>query len=555
MSNYNIFHANTLKLPSSVIYIEKGDRVNKYGLVFFGSASTEYAEDFWENTLRLLENFAKNTSPQDDTEGQTWYDTSSSTLYVSTVTSPHVDEFTPETRAWRAVGRPYVSDNTPTTNLQSLWHKPTAAETLLFNGTNYEDIGIAALSKQGGIVTGDLTLTGDLSFNVWSTSAGSTVFSSSVIITSNLTTEIISQTGRGTVINFDPQVINFAHRNVDFVVGAANNISIGYNSSVVGPRQVQSIFSSSNASLNVPLNINNRQMSVGTQTTTGTDALTYQQYLDVLNTLIPQNFLRKDGSNEVAGLLSSSATITISSAEPRVTTTALRVPTNESSSAGIVVNSSSLGSTGGIAASMHVNNVSCLSYDSDYADVIRLQADTVVRNVQNPSSATDGATVNYTTAQISVAASLGGSPRRPVAWAVVSRTGVLLRSYGVLSCSTSIYGFDVTLTPIASSRINITTKRDAVFVSSLFHVDRDTNIETDFIFRTNNTLDIIDCRAFINYLESTASAVRVRIYTKETQNAFSFGSCDDLFVVENVNHNIGSTNFANSVCVVVYSLD
>lgn len=112
--------------PGSVV-------TNAASLRFVGSGMSNYGKIQQENMMRLLENFAGPTAPENPTVGQLWFDSQTSVLKICTATAP-------ETIRWEQLNSYQVSDIEPTNPaLGDIWFKK--------NGTNsgvmylYDGIG------------------------------------------------------------------------------------------------------------------------------------------------------------------------------------------------------------------------------------------------------------------------------------------------------------------------------------------------------------------------------------------------------------------------------
>ena len=72
MSSYPIYYSDSINKPAIVIDQSKIDYTTTLGLL--GPNAPGYGPVVARNFLRLLENFASATPPENPTEGQLWYD-------------------------------------------------------------------------------------------------------------------------------------------------------------------------------------------------------------------------------------------------------------------------------------------------------------------------------------------------------------------------------------------------------------------------------------------------------------------------------------------------
>lgn len=80
---------------------------NAASLRFTGKGAANYGKIQQENLMRLLENFAGDTEPNNATVGQLWYDTLAKTLKVATETPPLSVSPTAD---WRSLNATYITD-------------------------------------------------------------------------------------------------------------------------------------------------------------------------------------------------------------------------------------------------------------------------------------------------------------------------------------------------------------------------------------------------------------------------------------------------------------
>ena len=76
---YTVDYSESGKTP---IVVNDGTVNTSTSLTLIGKSYNRFGESLNENLLHLLENFAANTAPDNPTEGQLWYDTSESQLYI-----------------------------------------------------------------------------------------------------------------------------------------------------------------------------------------------------------------------------------------------------------------------------------------------------------------------------------------------------------------------------------------------------------------------------------------------------------------------------------------
>lgn len=73
--SYKINFTDTIANPSGITVEDQSLNNTDTDLVFVGKNFPGYSQYIGENFLHLLENFAKNTPPQNPVKGQLWYDT------------------------------------------------------------------------------------------------------------------------------------------------------------------------------------------------------------------------------------------------------------------------------------------------------------------------------------------------------------------------------------------------------------------------------------------------------------------------------------------------
>jgi len=110
-------------------------------LTLIGRNSTSFGEAINENFVKLLENFASTTAPENAIKGQIWFDTASNRLFVYDGTS------------FRSSGGPQVSSRVPdplTTG--DLWINNDTNQMYMFDGADLTLVGPIYTARQG--VTG-----------------------------------------------------------------------------------------------------------------------------------------------------------------------------------------------------------------------------------------------------------------------------------------------------------------------------------------------------------------------------------------------------------------
>ena len=125
--------------------------ITSTALTLIGRNSVAFGESINENFVKLLENFASTTAPENAIKGQIWFDTSTNRLFVY------------DGNGFRASGGPQVSPRVPdplTTG--DLWINNDTNQMWMFDGTDLILVGPIYTSNQG--VTGfkvDTVLDGD----------------------------------------------------------------------------------------------------------------------------------------------------------------------------------------------------------------------------------------------------------------------------------------------------------------------------------------------------------------------------------------------------------
>jgi hypothetical protein len=110
-------------------------------LTLIGRNSTSFGESINENFVKLLENFASTTAPENAIKGQIWFDTASNRLFVY------------DGNSFRSSGGPQVSPRVPdplTTG--DLWINNDTNQMYMFDGTDLTLVGPIYSASQG--VTG-----------------------------------------------------------------------------------------------------------------------------------------------------------------------------------------------------------------------------------------------------------------------------------------------------------------------------------------------------------------------------------------------------------------
>lgn len=118
---------------------------NQASLVFTGKGSANYGKIQQENLMRLLENFADNTAPDNPTIGQLWYDSTNQNLNLCTSKFPLV------WKSIQSVSITNVGEPPPTPqSLGDMWFERTGS----FSGILYVFTGLgrfpASISSNGG---------------------------------------------------------------------------------------------------------------------------------------------------------------------------------------------------------------------------------------------------------------------------------------------------------------------------------------------------------------------------------------------------------------------
>ena len=74
---------------STLLTIDSSTQKNTQNtsLTIFGKGTLDYGQDYWNNQIKMLENFAYGSEPLHSIMGQLWYDTSVKKLKVHNGTS------------------------------------------------------------------------------------------------------------------------------------------------------------------------------------------------------------------------------------------------------------------------------------------------------------------------------------------------------------------------------------------------------------------------------------------------------------------------------------
>ena len=124
-----------------------------------GKNVTPYGEYEVENLVHQLENFADDTAPGNPIEGQLWYDTGNSIMYVFTVGTSG--------NSWATVSGMIVSTTEPMINpkVGDLWYNPTTYNTQIYSSipSGFDWIPLNTVTVATSAPTG--TVAGELYFN------------------------------------------------------------------------------------------------------------------------------------------------------------------------------------------------------------------------------------------------------------------------------------------------------------------------------------------------------------------------------------------------------
>lgn len=511
MSNYNyiISHNNINKLPSPLIQLDKGDINNNYSLILFGSASTEYAQLFQENTLRLLENFARSVPPRAPTEGQTWYDKTSRTLFVATVQTPY-SENNPEVIEWKYINAPIISSTEPI-GRKVLWHNPIQGETYAFNGEAYEPLGLHYLDGSGGTISGTVTTEYPIVGNTW-TNTSVVTFNNNDINVTNLKIEntSIKQQHYGDPLAFTDNNLIVTYPSVTFEVSNNHNVNITHNENAHTPI----IEFTSLTHIYKPLNINNVQMTVGVDNASTTSALTKSEMDGVLQLITtPGNYLPTDGSQPVVGKILTSHDFCISTNTSSSAVIMEVTNRNSISSETSFVNSNSSGGTaGGITSSLRVNGEPFLQYDSDTPSVIQLRTNARIYNTMSPEASTDIANNEYFFDELETVSTIDSTYRtwRAIAWCTFQPDDSILNSFGVSEVKRiNRYYYRVTFNAEAEQHIDQNDRTMLIIVSPLTHRE----FGDDTWQSGSEKMCVLEARAFFDNRE-------LNIVINETQNRY-----------------------------------
>jgi hypothetical protein len=122
-STDDVSKAGAYSKPSFVVS-ERSTNTSSSSLTLFGKYSLSYGENLQTDLVRMLENYARDTSPANPTVGQLWFDTNTKILKVYTPTA--------SAPVWNAVGGGSSSGT----------------------GTSTGTLAIATISSLGGIIVG-----------------------------------------------------------------------------------------------------------------------------------------------------------------------------------------------------------------------------------------------------------------------------------------------------------------------------------------------------------------------------------------------------------------
>jgi hypothetical protein len=141
------------KTDGSVIVVLDGTKdTTSTSLTLFGRLVANYGDQTNENFVRLLENFAFNTSPVNPIRGQLWFDTTNDTVKVYT-----------SSNTWSSVGRSILGNLTATGNLflgtQAFEIQDLTGNVKVINKAPNGNISI--FSNISGVSTNVLNIAGD----------------------------------------------------------------------------------------------------------------------------------------------------------------------------------------------------------------------------------------------------------------------------------------------------------------------------------------------------------------------------------------------------------
>jgi microcystin-dependent protein len=129
MGSYLVNYTDTNKTPITVPD-QLGD--NSTSLTLSGRQSNSYAVEIAENFLHLLENFAKNSEPENPVEGQLWFDASPNSLQLKVF----------DGTAFVPAGNVFKSGATPTQGKPGdLWVDTEKQQLYLYNGSTWSLVG------------------------------------------------------------------------------------------------------------------------------------------------------------------------------------------------------------------------------------------------------------------------------------------------------------------------------------------------------------------------------------------------------------------------------
>jgi hypothetical protein len=130
MPDYTVNYSDPLKSP---ITVYEGQTDNTTSLTFNGRNSKNYGENFAENFLHLLENFASPLQPVNPVEGQLWYDTAD--INDKTLKIYNGNE-------WNNASNFYRSELPPgSQTLGDIWVNTYTRQLFIYNGVDWTLIG------------------------------------------------------------------------------------------------------------------------------------------------------------------------------------------------------------------------------------------------------------------------------------------------------------------------------------------------------------------------------------------------------------------------------
>jgi len=140
--------AYTINLTNGAIFatIPDGTRDTTSSLVIIGKNYTGYGEFIGENFVRVLENHANTTPPENPLTGQLWYDLNESNLKIYDSTT------------FKTIGTTITSVTEPPKKVTGdMWYDTTTEQIKVYNGTDYELVGPLYTSTTG--LTGPIVQT------------------------------------------------------------------------------------------------------------------------------------------------------------------------------------------------------------------------------------------------------------------------------------------------------------------------------------------------------------------------------------------------------------